>query len=388
MHQLNKIYLYAFGFLAISGVLIVWSPLSTGKQLSSPVNLHSLSTHSFSLYQDTKPCKPKTPELPKRNDDDQSCTDFVSPVLRKILLCVTFHWNVVKLVYLESVLATAASYQTDVDILIVTDNGSSLSALIASWGWAHSVRVWEAKEDADERLYSLLWTHKNAIEEQLEHADYTTVIYLEDDTRLSWTMVISWAIDSEIMEPLGFTRCFYRTEVSPDTGNPNLLDWKFSHNITKFPLLDISKTNPSGYEDLVRRTRGFACGILRNGSSWPCTPHRYYVSPQLPFQGMWIATRRRLDLYMAHSYWNKTEALKAQLHVVPDFGYPERSNSLNILIDIPDGYMSTCLVPCTEEGREEFVLASVANVEHLRNGYSSEKGSDHGKLDATKAIVV
>ena len=42
---------------------------------------------------------------------------------------------------------------------------------------------------------------------------YTTYIYIEDDTGLQWSALVSWALDQQVLEPLGFSRGFYRTEV-------------------------------------------------------------------------------------------------------------------------------------------------------------------------------
>lgn len=99
-----------------------------------------------------------------------------------------------------------------------------------------------------------------------------------------------------------------------------------------------------------------------------------------------MATRKQLYKYMAHPYWNKTKALQATLNLSRGFGYPERSNSLNILIDVPTGYVSTCMVPFIYTGAG-YALASVANVEHMRNGYSSDRGlTEHGKLPLVSAL--
>ena len=42
---------------------------------------------------------------------------------------------------------------------------------------------------------------------------YNTYIYVEDDTGLHWSTLVSWALDQQVLEPLGFSRGFYRTEV-------------------------------------------------------------------------------------------------------------------------------------------------------------------------------
>lgn len=48
------------------------------------------------------------------------------PALAHILVCITFHWNVEKLVNLEATLSQTSSYKTRLDIVIVTDNANNL----------------------------------------------------------------------------------------------------------------------------------------------------------------------------------------------------------------------------------------------------------------------
>jgi hypothetical protein len=59
------------------------------------------------------------------------------------------------------------------------------------------------------------------------HPNYTSIFYMEDDTHLSWPTVISWALDTEVLEPLNFTRCIYRTEVDAETGDFYVLDYQY-----------------------------------------------------------------------------------------------------------------------------------------------------------------
>jgi hypothetical protein len=68
---------------------------------------------------------------------------------------------------------------------------------------------------AEVGIYSLLLKITDCIGKLKQ---YTSIIYMEDDTRLSWPALISWALDTEVLEPLNFTRCILRTEVDQPTG--------------------------------------------------------------------------------------------------------------------------------------------------------------------------
>ena len=246
-------------------------------------------------------------------------------------------------------------------------------------------------DPVDENTYSILWSHRKVIEEQLPHADYTSIIYIEDDTRLSWPALISWALDMEVLEPLNFTRCIFRTEVDHKIGRTNIVDWMVLVQLRDENTLRVVDTPAYKQvsERIIKSPRAL-CGHLRNGSSWPCQVHQQYVSPREPFQGMWMASRRQLASFMAHSYWNKEAALNATIPV--PFGYPERSNGMNILVNVPYCYLSNCMVPLiylegkVEEGKSRARLAPIAEVEHMPNGYSKVAGSWLAQMDVQAAL--
>ena len=148
------------------------------------------------------------------------------------------------------------------------------------------MRIWESRDDndGDNNPCRIVWVHRDAINEAITHANYTAVISNEDDHRITWPALVSWAIDIEILEPLGFTYCFYRTEVSQENGSFNLLDWTHSHNLTESPLVDMQALSPSAFRRTEERTRNSSCGILPNVECW--------------------------------KYWNKKESLKANVPLV------------------------------------------------------------------------
>lgn len=51
-----------------------------------------------------------------------------------------------------------------------------------------------------------------------------------------------------------------------------------------------------------------------------------------------------------------------------NWGPNERSNSINVFVDPPEGWFANTLVPYTVEGNTP-VLSPLARVEHLRNAY-------------------
>jgi len=322
----------------------------------------------------------------------------VSELLERLLIVVTYHWDVSKLVYLAVMLDVIRTYETQVDIVIVTDNGKALTRVLEEWGYLKDInprlQIWQAPPSNDSNKYALLWAHRQAVEEQLERQpDYTSVIYMEDDTRLNWPTVISWALDSEVLAPLNFTRCIYRTEVDMETGGFNMMDWiETPLFMTNKNILDM--TLDAKYDQVQARIESAAprcqCGKHRDGSVWPCHVHDRFVQPRQPYQGMWMATRAQLASFIAHPYWRKEEALNTTLAGNMIMGYPERSTVMNLLINVSEGFASNCMVPfvVTNKAGEEPkpTLPQIARVEHMRNGYSTDSDTPLGKTPVEMAM--
>jgi hypothetical protein len=52
------------------------------------------------------------------------------PLLKHILVVVSFYWNVEKLVYLGNFLTMIQAYETGVDIVIITNNDQALKRVL------------------------------------------------------------------------------------------------------------------------------------------------------------------------------------------------------------------------------------------------------------------
>ena len=205
------------------------------------------------------------------------------------------------MVYVEYMLMLLSTYKTNVTTLIVTDEAVKLDRVLRDRGYTNGVRAWQAPKDNDTHPYSLVWAHKLAIEEEIAQGNYTAYVYMEDDTHLSWTALTTWALDTEVLEPLNFTRCIYRTEVSPETGEAVMLDWKEPVSLSAHNRqLDVKMANSIKFHEVQSRSKKHS-GTSVDG--WGlAVVHRYFLGPVEPFQGMWIATRKQLVAYMASPY--------------------------------------------------------------------------------------
>jgi hypothetical protein len=97
------------------------------------------------------------------------------------------------MVYLESMLTLILDYATDVKVLIVTDEATRLDVVLHTWGYTDGIATWQAPRVKDSHPYSLTWAHKKAIREEIAKGDFSSVVYMEDDTHLSWAALVSCA---------------------------------------------------------------------------------------------------------------------------------------------------------------------------------------------------
>lgn len=249
----------------------------------------------------------------------------MSPLLDFLLIIVSYHWDVTKLIYLATVLDTIRTYETKVKVVVVTDNDKALRRVLEGWGHLNDsdliLQIWQAPSTNDSNKYALLWAHRQAINEQIErYPDYTSIIYI-DDTRISWPTLVSWALDTEVLAPLDFTRCIYWTEVDVETGQRNMMDWTSILRLTHDNTLDLSLSAEYARVQARLQDAGTCgCGKHRDGSPWPCQVHDRFLSPQQPYQGLWIASRAQLAFSKAHPYWRKEEALNATTTIDNNLG--------------------------------------------------------------------
>lgn len=318
----------------------------------------------------------------------------ISPLLGKLLVVVSFHWNVTKLIYLTTMLDTIRTYKTRVHVVIVTNQAQALRRALQKTklfsGNNPTLQITQAPPTEDTNEHALLWAHRKVIEDQLDlYPNFTSIIYMEDDTRLSWPAVISWALDTEVLTPLNFSRCIYRTETDVETGGSNILDWTRPLDLTYENTLNVThKMDYARVRDRLRNASICRCGEHRDGTPWPCRVHDNYFAPSQPYQGMWMASRAQLASFIAHPYWTKEGASNGSIDFI--IGYPERTTFMNLVVNVPTAYRSSCMVPyifsdSEGEGRKAS-LPVVAEVEHMRNGYSTVPHSPYAKIHVEAAI--
>jgi hypothetical protein len=309
-------------------------------------------------------------------------------LLDRVLTIIPFHWHVGKTVHLHLVLVNTLMYPTHVDILIVTDNKRAVDVLLSDWGMKDRLEVVEVeKHDPTPNVpsqFGLLWNTRGILQKAFYGGTHTAFLYIEDDTYVRWPLVCSWAMDSLILEPLNLTRGIFRTELHAELGHRVMMDEWRTLNLSQWDLkVDATVASPSRFRTVSNTYKGTTCTDPMLKRAWLCEPHRRFVQLPQPFQGMWIATRKTLESWLQHPFWDKAMSLEAHNHtelfrskasydLVESWGYPERSNAMPLVMNVPEGFHTTNVVPyiLSPDGRGAH-LSELALVEHLRNGYST-----------------
>ena len=173
---------------------------------------------------------------------------------------------------------------------------------------------------------------------------------MEDDTQVSWRSMKAWARATPALAQLNLTYGFYRTEISPFTGELVMMDITMTHSVSQSHTLQVPG----------------------QGS---------FIELPQPYFGMWLATRTALKQFMRHPTWKKEVALRAP---TPHGGYyPERSTWYFQYVNVPKGFTTRSVVPYNPKSN---VLAPEARIVHLRNGYSDIEGEPLSKVPLVLAL--
>ena len=182
------------------------------------------------------------------------------------------------------------------------------------------------------------------------NTQYTAYVYMEDDTQVPWRAMVAWARSTPALALFNLTYGFYRTEVSPKTGELVMMDFEVKTNLSTANTLHIN-----GLGDFVELNE--------------------------PYFGMWLASDEQLREFMAHPYWDKQTAL-AFKHPHGG-GYMEKTNWMFQYVNVPAGFKSRSVVQYNPKTR---MLDPRARIVHLRNGYSVQEWNPQAKIPLLWAL--
>jgi hypothetical protein len=353
-----------------------------------------------------------------------------------LLVVISFHWDRSKLSLFRTALHEIIQYRTrtNVDIVVVTDNANSLANALRYFRYKN-VDIHEFNASSKHNTgnkYDLLWEHRLVIDERWESVrNYSSFMYIEDDTLVPWTNLVSWAIDTEVLEPLGFTRGVYRTEINA-AGQLSMNDMVVdlanflgcSMNITKdaqnkhfvqtvdvtsgdaaenynnvvatyghqyclpaeltttwarrrrlTSIVDLTSNASTASNSQHNKARDHGLISTRSHKAVHCPVHNHFVQLYSPFEGLWIFSRSQLAIIRQDPLWDRSISMKKETRrngqANWNWGVPERSNSILYFVRPPKGFLTSNVVPFTflDHNISTPRLSPYASVEHIRHGY-------------------
>jgi hypothetical protein len=120
--------------------------------------------------------------------------------MKKLLICVTFHYKESRLQYVERVLGNLLSNYEDVDVVVETNSAQSEKAL--SIGFSDEMRKGSLSFNVHARLENdlfLAWMHRKTIMEKVNQ--YEEFMYTEDDILLPRKNYLDYMVKFKMMWP-------------------------------------------------------------------------------------------------------------------------------------------------------------------------------------------
>jgi len=282
-------------------------------------------------------------------------------------------------------LTLIATWKTKVDVCLITDNEAALQNVLNRWAFpgvqvcsfstpiVEQWWIYNGQNRTVEAKWNLVWAHREVFEDHFKQGEHTAFLYLEDDTEVTWEALHSWGSDAPLVEAAGLQRGFWRTEVD-DNGMEVMMDagsgvdgsvseWKrvLEVDCTAGPCCELEDPE-APYWQLREKPR--------------FCQHKHYIALAQTFMGMWLGTRSQLEKWISHPLWTKDFA--ANYNTTDGEGFviwqwPERSNAMLQLVDVPEGFVSANVIPWDPVHK---ILLPIGRIEHERNGYWNTQGPE------------
>lgn len=88
-----------------------------------------------------------------------------------MLVLITFHWNLVRLAYLEAVLITVTSYPTTVTVVVITNQPTELAHVAADRSWDNRVSILQELPPL-RHPYMLAHVHRSVVRDRTQTGEF------------------------------------------------------------------------------------------------------------------------------------------------------------------------------------------------------------------------
>ncbi len=244
---------------------------------------------------------------------------------------------------LREVILTVKSWQIKhIRIVVSTQDEKALRWQIGDdvkWVEIYAVpdadlRAANGPAPGDDHGVMLAWTHRHIITEKVRDHKFGLVVYLENDMKMSWHTLLSWAADEELLRAATsldtagtvLQRGFWRYELCAQNGDR-----------------DVHVRAPS---KCMAEPCDFGKHVIQGSAAerwerWPCkfnVSGRMFVGMDVPYPAAWVMGPLRLQAFMQSSHWLPDNGTRHQCRP------GEVSHGLKVNCNIAWGIMESAAV--------------------------------------------
>ena len=270
-----------------------------------------------------------------------------------VLASVAFMWDPATLGYLVAVLENFETYETNIQVVLVTNDAPALQVYLQYLDLPHvQVRQVHGLKD----LRYLPRAHFDIVKRAYSTGQFDTYMYVENDVLIPWSSVQAWAHDVEQLQARGFQRGFLR--VGAD----------------RFGVLVCPDNAPAlGSDDAAWRQPAIDLSTYDKIVNVSDSHHvAHFIQLRHSYWAGYILTSEQLQAYMQSNLWA----------VDVRWGPLEDAACGNQFVNVPSGFDSNTVVPYNPHARQ---ILSSAFVFHLSNKYAIARDMDQvGVADLLK----
>jgi hypothetical protein len=265
-------------------------------------------------------------------------------VIEKILVAITFHYDEIRLKYLNDVCSQIPSLGLEYKLLVITNaqEKNEVELIKNQIKFLSSYEI--VNHSSMGHPYFLPWGHLPIFKQYFSSdASISHFMYLEDDIKITSKNITYWLRGRNELYQFGFYPSFVRFEKNHINGIPYATDITKQLRLKKLPSIRIS----SDY---------------------------YYLSSPQPYQGMYLMDREMLGEYFQSPASS------------PDFGgwgIREKATQGLTFIGVPTGFHSRNLIGYRVLKN---MIDQDALVHHLPDNYANNAQSEFGKVQIDKLV--
>jgi hypothetical protein len=264
---------------------------------------------------------------------------------RKLLVCVTFHFDEGRLKYLDLISSQFSKLGNNVIAYIITNNADAASLgkidqVLRRKGFDYDVLF----PTLLGHPYLLAWCHFDVIRTKLRDDSITHFLYLEDDILVTPANVEYWMIGREHLRDTNFIPSFIRYEVQD--GEPALLS-----------------------TDIIKRIYFPTAPKIRVSDT------HYYINSKYPYQGMYLLDRSLMIEHLS----NMTSFLD-----YGTLGIREKAAQGIIFSNVPSGFHSRNLIGYDAWNNK---MDQNCLIHHTPNNYANNPNTPHAKIPVNDLII-